>query len=151
MLPRRSPPSTRRRRRPVESTWHHAVRFLWRRTAAPVSTQIREYLEGLFDVWSWHFLLGTGWYASKWGSTLLAATAMGLLVWFAADSRFEISRASLSVDVRSPYASSILDAHLTPADAGEFDQVVDRSIFTLQPRALRQAAQIGRASCRERV
>lgn len=105
-----------------------------------MSTQVREYLEGLFDVWSWHFLLGTGWYASKWGSAMLAATAMGLLAWFAVDSRFEVSRAFLLVNVRSPYASSILDAHLTPADAGEFDQVVGRSIFTLQPRVLRQAA-----------
>ena len=140
MLPRRPPPSTHRRRRPVESTWQHSVRTFWRRSAAPVSAQIREYLEGLFDVWSWPFLLGTGWYASKWGSAMLAAAAVGLLAWFAVDSRFEVSRTSLSVDVRSPYASSILDAHLTPADAGEFDQVVGRSIFTLQPRALRQAA-----------
>ena len=139
MLPRRSPPSTRRRR-PVEGTWQHSVRTFWRRTAAPVATQVREYLESLFDVWSWRFLLGTGWYASKWGSALLAAAAAALLVWFAVDSRFEVSRASLSVDVRSPYASSVLNAHLTPADAGVFDQVVGRSIFTLQPRALRQAA-----------
>lgn len=139
MLPRRSPPSTRRRR-PVEGTWQHSVRTFWRRTAAPVATQIREYLEGLFDIWSWRFLLGTGWYASKWGSTLLAAAAAALLAWFAMDSRFEVSRASLAVDVRSPYASSILDAHLPPADAGEFDQVVGHSIFTLRPRALRQAA-----------
>lgn len=138
MLPRRSPST--RRRRPVEGTWQHSVRTFWRRTAAPVATQIREYLEGLFDIWSWRFLLGTGWYASKWGSTLLAATAAALLAWFAMDSRFEVSRASLAVDVRSPYASSILDAHLTPADAGEFDQVVGHSIFTLRPRALRQTA-----------
>lgn len=140
MLPRHAPPSTHRRRRPVESTWQHSVRTFWRRTAAPVSTQVREYLEGLFDVWSWPFLLGTGWYSSKWGSAMLTAATVALLAWFAVDNRFEVSRASLSVDVRSPYASSILDAHLTPADAGEVDQVVGRSIFTLQPRALLQAA-----------
>ena len=140
MLPRRSPPSNHRRRRPVESTWQHAARTLWRRTAAPVATQIREFLEGLFDIWSWRFLAGTGWYPSKWGSTALAAAAAFLLAWFAVDGRFSVSQESLSVDVRSPYASSLLDAHLAPADAWASDQVVGHSIFTLQPRTLRRAA-----------